>query len=122
MWRWMDGEEERSRSDGESCSRLVYGRHLSRAVKLGGRIRSCAADGRVCSRLEMSDSAATRRQLKIKAGVVKRFAVFHVLSITQEIPIRFLIPDNTQIPERTSALPRRGRGKPTETPIFHCHG
>ena len=39
----------------------------------------------------------------------------HILSVIQKIPI-----DKTQMPERTSALPRWGRGKPTETPIFHC--
>jgi hypothetical protein len=72
--------------------------------------------------LQMSDSAATRKQLKIKAGIVKRFVALHVLSVIQEILIRFLIPDNnTQIPERSSAIPCRGRTKPTETPIFHCH-
>jgi hypothetical protein len=43
----------------------------------------------------MSDSTATRKQLKIKAGVVKRFVALHVLiSLIQETPIRFLlIPD-----------------------------
>jgi hypothetical protein len=39
----------------------------------------------------MSDSAATRRQLKIKAGVVKRFVAPHLLSVIQEIPIQFPI-------------------------------
>jgi hypothetical protein len=43
--------------------------------------------------LVMSDSAATRKQLKIKSGVVKRFVALHVLSVIQETPIRFLIPD-----------------------------
>ena len=45
--------------------------------------------------LVMSDSAATRKQLKIKAGVVKRFVASHVLSLIQELSIRFLIADNT---------------------------
>jgi hypothetical protein len=98
----MDGEEERSRSDGESCGGLVYGRHLSRAVKLGPAL--------FLTELVMSDSAATRRQLKIKAGVVRWFVVLRVLSVILEILIRFLIPDNMQIPKRSCALPRRGRG------------
>jgi len=65
-------------------------RQLSRAVKLG--LTGCKAEQRrgTClfsTELVMSDSAATRRQLKIKAGVVKRFVALHVLSIIQEILI-----------------------------------
>ena len=93
------------------------------------KLENCDVEGRArlfSTELElstvMSDSAATRRQLKIKAGVVKRFVTPHILSIIQEInrfdPSSSPSNNNAQIPERTSALPRRSYGKPTETPIF----
>jgi hypothetical protein len=51
------------------------------------------------TRTAMSDSATTRRQLKIKAGVVKRFVVLHVVNYprdTDSIPC----PDNRKLDTR----------------------